>query len=269
MTLEGEGPGATILVARGRLDSVVTNADHEAGGAHVRVRGLSVDCGGEAATGVRLIRVADVEVSDLHVTGCRETGVRLSGQGRITRGAVLRDIVAERNGGDGVMVMWAMRGVLYDGVTARFNAGRGVVIDHSEGIASGVRANGNAGIGIYLRNFFANTLDGLVATRNGRHGIYAVGMVASTGSNWIASGNSASEPGAYDEIHFSAGSDLSYGVTDDARVEGVFAGAYENGTGEASARYGVFIAPGVTGLEISGLVERLVLQPEAAETAAN
>jgi len=268
VTLEGAGPGATRLVAEARLASVVANADFEAGGRQVRVRGLAIDCARRAATGVRMVRVSNLILEDLQVRGCRDEGVRVTGRGEVTRDAALRDILVEANAGDGLIVMWAMRGVSYSGVTANRNGGRGIVIDHSEGSATALRADSNTGHGVHVRNVFVVTLDGVTATRNRGHGVFVEGLVASSASNWIAMGNSFGEPGGFDEIHFSGGSGLSYGITRKSRLNGVVVGAYEAGTGAVYARTGVHIDPEIDELRVEGVSEMELLQPDA-ETAAD
>jgi len=269
LTLEGAGPGATRLMAASEMRGVVMNLNPEDGDARIRVRSLAIDCASVAETGVRLERASDLVLDDLNVRGCRNEGIRVSGRGRVTRIAALRDIVVEENAGDGLIVLWGMRGVTYSGVTASRNQGRGIIIDHSEATATGVRADGNAGRGVHIRNVFGVTIDGLTATRNGAHGVFVEGMVASSGSNWIAMGNGGREPGRFDEVHFSAHDELSYGVTRQSQITGLVVGAYSAGTGAPHARKGVHIDPEVGGLVLEGVSELDFLEPApAAERSA-
>lgn len=247
--LEGAGDGVTRIVARREMNVLVANREVEAGDSFITVENLTVDCARRVRDGIFQRRVSGLRLAALTVTGCERTGVRVSGHGEITRGAVLDAISAIDNSGDGIMIMWATRNARYSNLYAAHNGGIGIVIDHSEGTASNLIADQNGGSGIFLRNLFSVAASNLSATRNGEHGILAQGFVASTGSAWTALGNSGTQFGAFDEIHFSGASDLSYGVTDSSVIEGLVAGAYAHGTGAPSARHGLYVAP-----EISGLV---------------
>ncbi|MFN3834533.1 MAG: right-handed parallel beta-helix repeat-containing protein [Glycocaulis sp.] len=258
-SLTGSGQGVSVLVARQAMEALVTNRDHEAGNAHISLGGFSVDCARQADHGVLSIRTADLHMERIGARRCRQTGIRVSGHGEITRGAVLEALTARDNAGHGIVIMWAARNTRYSNLYASGNGQTGIVIDHSEGSAVNLHADGNRLDGIFIRNVFAVTATNLVATRNGRHGIYVQGMVASAGSAWTAQGNSRSEPGAHDELHFTADGQLSYGMTRNSVIHGVVLGAYINGVGEPTARHGLYIAPEIAALQVEGLAFEPVL----------
>jgi len=242
----GAGAGVTRLVAAQQMEHMVGNAGGDAGDRNIALRGLTLDCDGRAQRGAYFVRVSELSVSDVEITRCITDGMRVSGRGEVTRGAVFTDIRAHHNQGDGLIFMWAIRNVQYSNISGHFNGGRGVILDHSEFQASNVSACDNSGDGVHLRNFFAADIRGLYACRNARHGIFVEGMVASTGGGWVAQSNGRVRPGEFDEIHFSARGDLSYGVSRDSTVTGISAGAYRDGFGAPTARYGVLLEPGVS-----------------------
>lgn len=255
----GSGQGVTLLIARETMDSVVANRDPEGGNSAITLSGFSVDCARRARHGLLLIRTSALHIERVEARRCRDTGVRVSGHGEITRGAVLEAVSAHNNGGPGIVIMWATRNARYSNLYASGNGQTGIVIDHSEGSAVNLQADGNREDGIFIRNVFAVTATNLVAARNGRHGIYVQGMVASAGASWTAQGNSRSEPGAHDELHFAPDDTLSYGITRNSVIHGVVLGAYINGLGEPTARHGLYIAPEITALRIEGLAFEPVL----------
>lgn len=259
--LTGAGSGVTIVTAAQPMDAMFANARPEGGDETVRVSGLTLDCSDRAQRALHMVRVADLALEHLELTGCQSEGVRISGHGQVTRGLTVTNVTARRNRGDGLIFMWATRNAQYVNVSAHFNGGRGVVFDHSEFQAANVSACDNGSDGVHLRNFFAADLNGLYACRNGRHGVFVEGMVASTGSGWIAQSNGRSNPGAFDEVHFSSRADLSYGVSRNSAVSGLVAGAYREGFGEPTARHGVFLAAAVS-VEITGAhFEGLLSEP--------
>ncbi len=257
-SLEGSGPGLSIIRASAQLDAVVSNANAEGGNRNIALRNVSIDCDGRAQRAVLMVRVSEIDLEDLEVTRCTTEGLRVSGRGEVTRGVRAINLNAHHNRGDGLIFMWATRNVQYSNVRAHFNTGQGIVFDHSEFQASNVSACDNGGDGIHLRNFFAGDLRGIYSCRNGRHGIFVEGMVASTGTSWISQSNGRSQPGQFDEIHFSASDVLSYGVSRDTTISGVTTGAYRNGFGDPTARHGVFIEDGV-GLTVEGMTFSPVL----------
>lgn len=258
-SLTGSGQGVTVLIARETMDSVVANRDPEGGNSAITLSGFSVDCTRRARHGLLLIRTSALHIERVEARRCRDTGVRVSGHGEITRGTVLEAVSAHNNDGHGIVIMWATRNARYSNLYASGNGQTGIVIDHSEGSAVNLQADGNRQDGIFIRNVFAVTATNLVATRNGRHGIYVQGMVASAGASWTAQGNSRSEAGAHDELHFTADDTLSYGRTRNSVIHGVVLGAYINGFGEPTARHGLYIAPEITALQIAGLAFEPVL----------
>ncbi len=258
-SLQGSGQGSTVLIVRQAMDAVVTNRDHEAGNAAITLAGLTVDCARQGGHGVLAIRVVDLHMERLEALHCRQTGVRVSGHGEITRGAVLDSVTARDNIGHGIVVMWASRNARYTNLYATGNGESGIVIDHSEGSGVNLHADRNRVDGIYIRNVFGQTLTNLVSTRNGRHGIYVQGMVASAGSAWIAQGNSFRAPGEHDEVHFNSDGTLSYGITRNSVIHGIVAGAFADGIGDPLARHGLYIAPEITALQMEGLAFEPVL----------
>lgn len=252
-SLAGSGQGVTVLIAREAMENVVANRDPDGGNTAITLSGFSVDCVRRARHGLLLIRTSALHIERVEARRCRDTGVRVSGHGEITRGAVLEAVSAHNNDGHGIVIMWATRNARYSNLYATGNGQTGIVIDHSEGSAVNLQADGNRQDGIFIRNVFAVTATNLIATRNGRHGIYVQGMVASAGSSWTAQGNSRSERGAHDELHFTEDDQLSYGITRNSVIHGVVLGAYINGLGEPTARYGLYIAPEITALQVEGL----------------
>lgn len=249
--LVGEASGITTIVATQPIDSMITNEQPETGDQTLRISGVTFDCERRAQRALLLVRVSNLDLEDVEVTGCQTEGMRVSGRGEVTRGVRLSNVTARDNPGDGLIFMWATRNAQYVNVSAHFNGGRGVVFDHSEFQATNISACDNRGDGVHLRNFFAADLNGLYVCRNGRHGVFVEGMVASTGSGWIAQSNSRSQPGVFDEIHFSSRGDLSYGVSQNSALTGVFAGSYRNGFGDPTARHGVYFAESVS-VDIAG-----------------
>lgn len=255
VALTGAGQGVSVIEARARLDAVIAAGSPGAATHALNLSSFSVDCAGRADDGLRLIQAPELVLTQVSVTGCRRTGVRLSGAGSPTRGAVISDLTVQRNRGDGLMVLWGARNVRYSNIFAYANDGAGVVFDHSEGAAVNIIADQNGAEGIVFRNLFAFNAANLTATRNGREGVRARGFVASAGQGWIAMGNSLAEPGAYDEVRFTAEADLSYGVTRASTLTTVIVGAYEDGSGPPTARSGVVLEPGVEDLTLSAVTE--------------
>ncbi|MCC5981207.1 MAG: right-handed parallel beta-helix repeat-containing protein [Oceanicaulis sp.] len=258
-SLSGGGAGITEIRARRAMEALITNRDHGEGNRAITISGLTVDCGRRARHGLLAIRITDLHMERIEARHCRETGVRVSGQGVITRGAVLESVTARDNPGHGIVIMWATRNARYSNLYATGNGQSGIVIDHSEGSAVNLHADGNRLDGIFIRNVFAVTATNLIATRNGRHGIHVQGMVASAGASWTAQGNSQSEPGTHDELHVTADDTLSYGITRNSVIHGVVLGAHINGVGEPAARHGLYIAPEITTLQVEGVAFEPVL----------
>lgn len=242
--LVGAGVGRTVLKAGGDLVGIVRNADQEAGNSRILLTDLTIDCAGKADYGAFFVRAENLIVRNVELKGCRRDGARISGNGRHTRGAFLTDIDAHDNRGDGLIVMWAMRDVSYANVRAYRNGRNGVTFDHSELVATNIIARENKRDGVFLRNLFATAFSNIAATRNGRHGIFVQGWVASAGSNWRAQANSVSAPGKFDEIHFTAADDLSYGATRNSILSTVIAGGYPEIMPEPTARHAIFVEAG-------------------------
>jgi hypothetical protein len=262
-SVTGAGRGVTHLTAAAQLPNLVTNADHESGNSGITVQGLTIDCARRAEEGLFAVRVSRLRLAGLEATGCRHTGIRVSGKGVVTRDVVLDAITVARNGGDGLAVRWASRGVRYTNVLAEGNGRDGVVLDHSEGAAANVLSNENGRDGIVIRNVFAFNASNLLATRNGRHGIYVQGLVASAGTGWNAQGNSVRNPGLFDEVHFSGDDTLSYGITRDSAVFGLVTGAHADGFGPPTARHGLFVDAGIRQLRLEGIIALPVRQEPA------
>ena len=250
----GAGMNVTTLRPVAPMTSVVANADEEAGAADVTLADLTIDCDGRADFGVRLVRVSNLRLRGVRVTNCTRDGVRLSGHGVRTRRFRLEDVEAANNGEGGVVVQWAMRDGVYDGVVATGNGGTGITIDHSEATAHGLVARGNGRDGLYLRNLFATTISEVSATHNGRHGVLVEGWVHSVGSAWRAQGNGQGDGGAADVL-FSGRADLSYGVTRASVLTGLVAGDYHELGAAPGPVSGLAVDPDVTDLTIIGVVQ--------------
>lgn len=248
--LIGSGRGRTILKAGRKMDALVANHDVEAGTTGVLIADLTIDCDRKATRGVFLIRASDLIFRNVELRNCLSDGARISGHGKHTRGAVIENVWAHHNRGAGLYVMWAMRDVMYSNVLVERNGGDGIVFDHSELVANNVIARDNNGDGIFIRNVFATAFTNLAAQRNKQHGVNVVGWLASTGSSWRSQGNGMAEPDRFDDIHFSAQSDLSYGATDGSVLSGVVVGGFREIHQKPQVRHAIFVGEGVGSLDL-------------------
>lgn len=253
-TVRGISPAATVLVAGGAMEAVLTNSDPAAGNSGIVIQDLTIDCRNRADFGLRLIRTAKAELRNVAVRNCRRDGARLSGNGVRTRGFLIDNLTAENNGADGLIVLWAMRDGRYANIFAEGNGRHGVTFDHSEFTATNVVARNNRASGVFLRNLFATTLNGITATHNGEHGILVQGWVVSTGNGWRAQSNGKRERGTYDDIFFSADDSLSYGATRAVSLNGVVTGDFGELDDDANIRHGIRIEAGVGDVVINGAV---------------
>lgn len=253
-SLTGAGIYQTIIRPSRFLEAVVRNANEGNGNSQISISDLTVDCRNNADFGMRLIRVSELQIRNARFIECRMDGLRVSGQGQRTRGFVIDNVRAEENGQDGVIVLWAMRDGIYSNVFTKNNGRNGITIDHSEFTATNIVSRENVWHGIWLRNLFGGTLNNLTATHNRRHGIYAQGVVASTGTAWRAQANSRSGAAQFDDIHFTNDASLSYGVTRNVSINGVTVGNDVTFGTDRFVRHGINIEDGIRNLRITGAI---------------
>lgn len=253
-TLRGAGMMATTLLASGNLEAIVRNSNQDDGNQSIVVEDLTIDCDGRADYGAFFVRARNLQLRNVAVRNCDRDGIRVSGRGVRTRGFLLDNVRAENNGVDGIIVMWAMRDGLYSNLYAEGNRRHGITFDHSEFTATNIVARGNNRSGVFLRNLFASTLNGLTSTHNGEHGVLVQGWVVSTGNAWRSQSNSKSSSSSFDDIFFSADSSLSYGATRDVSLNGVIVGDFAELDTTAHVRHGIKINPGVGSIQIDGAV---------------
>ncbi len=221
----GKGRGVTILqLAPGANTLVVGNADLVNGNANITLRGFTVDGNGAlqpagaSTQGIELHQCPGAHLDDLDIHDCTGTGVYLSGDGAVIRIATLSNIQCRHNAADGMFVTAAAREVHYTAVTCDLNGRDGLVIDHSESIATGIHARGNVRDGVRIHNVVTDTIVGINANLNGRNGIRVSGFVDSSGAAWNAHGNGLLEPAS--DVYFDGLTD-TYGLTNRCIVSGI------------------------------------------------
>ncbi len=257
--LMGGGRGGTVLqLVSGANTTVVKNVDTVNGNPGVAVRSLTIDGNrshqGNRGTsqGVELHRCTNFVLDDLEVMNCDGTGVLASGNGTPTRIGSLTQVFAHDNAVHGIWVTFAMREITYSACTCDLNGQDGLVIDHSEAVASGLHCSRNGRDGIRVTNVIANNLVGLLADLNGRNGIHVLGFVNSVGGAWAAHNNGQQGPAA--DVYFD-GTLNTYGSTDHSIVNGIECGAAQKSTWgppyppnpTASETYGLAIDASVQG----------------------
>jgi hypothetical protein len=246
LTLEGvfKISGTIVLENYTRLDlsqarirqigekgfTLFKNADDEGGNFHIELVGgeivgnrLAAENAGDC---IGFVRVGNLRLENLEISDCGRDGIFLSGGGRHTRHVVIRDVRVNHNRRYGLVLSWAMRNVVVDSVSASNNGVDGVYSDHSESNYRNITATENGRDGIFIRNVFNNSYTDLLAFRNERHGIRVLGMCYSQGRNWNSYINGQRGRDGNDaDIYFEALDNLSYGITSNARVDGINAGS--------------------------------------------
>ena len=206
------------------------NADTEGGNTHIELVGgeivgnrLAAEKAGDC---IGFVRVGSLRLENLEISDCGRDGIFLSGGGRHTRHVVVRDVSVNHNRRYGLAISWAMRNVVVDSVSASKNGGDGIYSDHSESNYRNITATENGRDGIFIRNVFNNSYTDLLTFRNKRHGIRVVGMCYSQGRNWNSyiNGQRGGE-GNDADVYFEALDKMSYGITSNARIDGINAGS--------------------------------------------
>lgn len=259
-TLFGEGRGVSILKLKNADNGhILLNKNPVAGDTDITIRNLSID-GNKANQstttnyGLLLKRVTRLTLLDIDIHDGAGTGALITGDAQQTRMAEIANVLVRDCGMDGLWVGDAMRDVTYVNVIVTGNGGNGMTLDHSEALTSGILADNNTGYGIFIRNVFGCSYNNLVATRNGKHGIYVLGMCYSSGGNWRAQANGQSGAG-YSDVYFTATS-IGYGVTQAAIVTGILCGStvsITGGYGATTEDYGIYIEDGVSELKLIGV----------------
>lgn len=234
---------AELHLSKGASCDVIANADQKNGNHHIEVTGGRIDGHGKEQSkkeshGLSFCRVNQLRITGVEVSDCSGDGIRISGGGSKTCLTFVSSVIAKGNRGSGVNIMWASRQVVVSDVATSDNGKFGVRSDHSEGSYSNIVADRNLDVGIFIRNIFGGSYVNLTASRNGGIGILVQGMVMSLGSNWSSHNNSASQPGKYSEIFFTADDSLSYGRTADTAITNICAGNYRE-YGEATAKHAI------------------------------
>ncbi len=257
--LVGAGHATVLRIANGsNAAGVIRNADTTNGNVDIAVRSLKIDGnkGAQTATrnrnGIELHRCADFLLDDIEVAFCDGMGVLVSGDGAVTRIGKINNVWSHDNATNGLEVTWAMREVTYTSVTCDLNGQDGLVMDHSETIASGIHCSRNGRDGLLITNVVDNNVVGVTADLNGRTGIRVNGFMNSLGASWSAHNNGQKQAGA--DVHFD-GTLRTYGPTNHATVSGIECGLMTKstwgdpygGAGKATETYGVIVDPSVTG----------------------
>ncbi len=232
--LVGSGRGVTILrVVNGSHVTAIRNADLVHGNANLAIQALTID-GNKAHQaksgtlyGIELHRCSGFVLDQLEVAQCDGTGIYVSGDGTVTRVGHISNVLAHDNAVHGIWVSWAMREIAYTAVICDLNGQDGLVIDHSESVATGVHCSRNTRDGIRITNVIANNIVGVLADLNGRYGIHALGFVNSVGAGWAAHNNGLHEPAS--DVYFDATIN-TYGITDHAVVHGIECGPAQKST---------------------------------------
>lgn len=259
-TLFGAGRGVSTLKLKDADNGhILLNKNPVAGDTDITIRSLSID-GNKANQstttnyGLLLKRVTRLTLFDLDIHDGAGTGALVTGDSQQTRPAQLVNVIVRDCGVDGLWVGDAMRDVTYVNVIVTGNGANGMTLDHSEALVSGILADNNTGYGIFIRNVFGCSYNGLVATRNGKHGIYVLGMCYSSGGNWRAQANGQSGAG-WSDVYFTATS-IGYGITQAAVITGILCGATTTivgGYGAKTEDYGIYIEDAISELKLFGL----------------
>lgn len=239
--------------------------------------------------------VSNLYVYNLEVLNCRSDAVRLDGNGAAPAGkSIAENIYVSGTVGVSGNAAFAIgfqvgnkyRNVFVDNVYVENTFSIGILIDASEGnwsrIQSKFAGTGSAatcpnsgataanspggagagqtgwvpcGAGVWFRNVTNVTATNIVATQGQYHGVVLTGVRHSTISDVVATNNSLSSVGSYDDIHldynvFVAG---GYGENSNFSIVGAQVGANGQMNGNPldpsipTSRYGLYIADGQTG----------------------
>lgn len=240
--------GARLTLSSDEAVSIFRNRAGVAGNQHIRLQGGILQGNREllrkrGSSCIAMQNTSYLRVEGMQIDGCALDGILIDGRGKKASHVWLSDLVLTRNIRDGLLLTWAMREATVRDITARHNGRYGVYSDHSNSMYSNVLAERNGSHGIFIRNVFNNSYHRLVARHNGRHGIAVQGMVESTGLDWRASNNGfRPKLGRAADIFFSADSSLSYGITADSTVIGVYAGPSKY-SAPGKARLALWVEP--------------------------
>lgn len=192
--------------------------------------------GGSGNTiGVQFFACSNLTLENLEVKNCYRYGINLMGnQAPQARYVNLSNLIVHNTGATGIWVANGQRAVNWSNIIVHDcgydpdNNSASVLIDASEQTVTGLQAYGNAGVGIFIRNVFMCNLSGLTATRNGMHGIRAVALTNSVGSDWLAIENGDGGAG-YSDVYFEGTGNppWAYDTTHAVTITGIRCGSNE------------------------------------------
>lgn len=254
----GDGPGAsTIIMANAtNLNPMIANASlglANNGVSNITIDGNKSHNGAGTSQGIFFTQTSQVTVENVEIANFSgPSGLTISGNGvNTTRGAFVQRVYIHNCDLFGLQVTFASRQTVINGVLLRANGTVGnptwaaAFLDASEMVVTNLIADANISNGIHIHNVFGCSYNNLVATRNGRHGIFAEMLTSSMGSGWRSQNNGTQTANTYDDIHFgSANTGGSYGTTQNSLVATLTVGSEAN-LGTPAERYGLYIEDGV------------------------
>jgi hypothetical protein len=249
MTMFMNGATLRLNTTSGVGFAQITNADTKNGNSNISIIGPGVIDGNQSVSGhddaktwwggmgntigIQFFSCSNLTLENLEVKNCYRYGINLMGnQAPQARYVNLSNLIIHNTGSTGLWVANGQRAVNWSNIIVHDcgydpdNNNASVLIDASEQIVTGLQAYGNQGIGIFIRNVFMCNLSGLTATRNGMHGIGAVALTNSVGSDWLAVDNGDGGSG-YSDVYFEGTGNPPwyYGTTHAVTITGIRCGS--------------------------------------------
>ncbi|CAN5663091.1 hypothetical protein BH23CHL8_BH23CHL8_28790 [soil metagenome] len=239
-SLTGQSRMNTVLrLADGANVTVLRNLDPVSGNVNISIENVIIDGnrtaqdGTSEKRGIELIRCAGIALRSVVVRNTDGKGVYLNAEATETGAYIgpahIDDLWSHHNRLVGFQISNGLRRSFIRNLLVESNEGYGAILDSSETSCAGVVARFNLGAGIFLRNIQGCSINSLVSTMNGEHGILVRGLRSSVGVGWLAQSNGRLALGGWDDLYFGENDDPTggYGRTADLVLSGVVAGPNE------------------------------------------